>query len=388
MNSPTVVHVSPLPPRRCGVAEYTGALSAAMAAANRGGAPFFVRLVCDGEADTTGSENCICVDPSNISAVQDTAAAVNRLAPASILLQHEFKLYGGNDGDNVLTFIEHLNAPIISTLHTVSSSLSGKRQRILRAVIARSTRSVVFSERARGILMESYAADAENVSVIPHGVPDVAFTLPGAVALPDVPRRGVSFITCGLLRPGKGIEHVLPALATLKRKTSAEFTYLVCGGDHPRNPNATNYRSQLTDAVAHFGLEENVFFLDRFFDWPAMIRTIQACDVGICAYTAAEQSSSGVLALTLACGRPVIATDFQYARQVVNQRNGIVVPIGDEGLLSSAIKSVLLNSERRMQMASESYHLTRSWVWREVAKQHVELLGEVSRCHANRSCSS
>jgi glycosyltransferase involved in cell wall biosynthesis len=90
----------------------------------------------------------------------------------------------------------------------------------------------------------------------------------------------------------------------------------------------------------------------------------------------------------LACGRPVIATDFQYARQVVNQRNGIVVPIGDEGLLSSAIKSVLLNSERRMQMASESYHLTRSWVWREVAKQHVELLGEVSRCHANRSCSS
>lgn len=385
MNSPSVVHVSPLPPRRCGVAEYTAALSAAMAVANGGGTPFFVRLVCDGEADTTRSENCICIDPSNSRTVQDTAAAVNRLAPMAVLLQHEFKLYGGNDGDNVLTFLECLNAPVVSTLHTVSSSLSGSRQRILRAIIARSSRLVVFSERARCVLMETYAADAEKVSVIPHGVPDIAFAPPGGIPWPGVPRRGVSFITCGLLRPGKGIEHVLPAFAALKRNTSAEFTYLICGGDHPRNPNAATYRSQLTEAVAQFGLEENVFFLDRFLDWPAMLRAIQACDVGICAYTTAEQSSSGVLALTLACGRPVITTDFQYAREVVNERTGIVVTMGDEGLLTSSIRSLLLSSERRLQMASESYKLTRAWVWREVAKQHIGLLDDLRRGHASRS---
>lgn len=377
MNSPCVVHVSPLPPRRCGVAEYTAALAGAMEAATCCGSAFFVRLICDGEADADCSENCIRMDPSDSSAVKEVAEAVNRLTPGSILLQHEFKLYGGNDGDNVLAFLKHVNAPVVSTLHTVSTSLSESRQRILREIVGRSARVVVFSGRARRILAEVYAADGEKVRVIPHGVPDVPFTPPGAVELPDVPRRGVTFITCGLLRPGKGIEDVIPAFAILKQ-TSAEFTYLVCGGDHPRNRDAMTYRRQLVEAVERHGLEENVFFLDHFLDWPTMLHAIQACDVGICAYTTAQQSSSGVLALTLSCGRPVVATDFQYAREVVNEHNGILVPIGNVEHLATALEALMVNPLRRMQMAAASYDCTRPWVWREVAQQHIHLLNEVN----------
>jgi hypothetical protein len=99
-----------------------------MEAATGSGSAFFVRLMCDGEADPGCSENCLCMDPTDSKSVQDVAEAVNRLAPGSILLQHEFKLYGGNDGDNVLSFLERVNAPVVPTLHTVSPSLSENRQ--------------------------------------------------------------------------------------------------------------------------------------------------------------------------------------------------------------------------------------------------------------------
>ena len=110
-----------------------------------------------------------------------------------------------------------------------------------------------------------------------------------------------------------------------------------------------------------------------------MVRTIQACDVGILAYKFREQSSSGVLALTMSCGRPVIATDFQYARGILNEQIGIVVQMGNESALTSAIESLLCDSERRKRMGEESYNFTRKWVWHEVARRYCEIIDEVNR---------
>ena len=126
------------------------------------------------------------------------------------------------------------------------------------------------------------------------------------------------FITTGLLRPAKGIEHVITAMSEVKKRFS-DFVYVICGAEHPRNATAKEYRSRLCAAVSDSGLENHIFFVERFLGWPELIRAIQACDVGILAYTALEQCSSGVLALMLGCGRPVIATDFQYARATLGR---------------------------------------------------------------------
>jgi glycosyltransferase involved in cell wall biosynthesis len=374
MTSPHIVHVSSLPTTRCGVAEYTASLSSAMEAAEPRTTPFFVRLDYE-SAEPRVSGKCISIDPSNDRAVEMAAETVNQLLPQSILLQHEFKLYGGSDGENVLRFLERVKAPVVATLHTVSPSLPENRQRILREILMRSAKLVVFSERARLILMEMYAADAEKVKVIPHGVPDVAFMRPGALELPEAPRRGVSFITCGLLRPAKGIEDALAAFALLKN-VFTDFTYVICGADHPRNPAAGEYRRHLLELVEYHELKDHVVFLDRFLEPTAMIRAIQACDAGIFAYKSPEQSSSGVLALTLSCGRPVIATDFQYARAVVNGDNGILVPAGNSGMLTEAIESLALDSGRRIAMGTASHQLTRGWAWRDVARKHFQLIDE------------
>ena len=184
------------------------------------------------------------------------------------------------------------------------------------------------------------------------------------------------FITTGLLRPTKGIEHGIAAMGKVRRRFS-DFAYVICGADHPRNAHAEEYRKKLLGLVSYHGLENHIFFVNRFLDWPQLVMAIQACDVGILTYTTPEQSSSGVLALTLSCGRPVITTDFQHARAIVDGRNGILVPAGDATALISAIESIAQDVDLRMRMAEMSYISTRSWVWQVVAQKHLGLLSEL-----------
>jgi glycosyltransferase involved in cell wall biosynthesis len=212
---------------------------------------------------------------------------------------------------------------------------------------------------------------------MPHGVPATSFRWPGEVTLAEVPPRAVKFITSGLIRPGKGIEHVLAAFAQVK-KVNSDFAYVVCGADHPGNPKAQDYRSQLLSSVNDLRLKEHVFFVNRFLGVPELIAAIQACDVGILAYTGPHQSSSGVLALTLSCGRPVIASDFQHAKAILNERTGILVTIGDVSGLAAAIKSLASNIGERQKMSAACYDSTRSWTWLEVAQKHFTILLKAS----------
>lgn len=371
-----IVHLSSLPPTACGVAEYTATLANAVQAKSPQAPPFFVHLNSEAK-EMQQDDRHVRINPSDRTAVEAAATTVNRLERKAVLLQHEFKLYGGTDGENVIGFLQALKCPVVTTLHTVWPSFPPVRQRVFLELLRRSNRLVVFSEIAADILRASYGVAATKVDVIPHGVPDVPFRRLGEIELSEVPPRSVKFITTGLLRPAKGIEHVIAALGEVKKRFS-DFAYVICGADHPRNAGARKYRSKLLAAVSHHALQDHVFFVDSFLEWPALVAAIQACDVGILAYTSPEQSSSGVLALTLACGRPAIATDFQYARAILDGHNGIVVPAGDMNALASAIESLARDDGQRRRMAERSYNSTRSWVWPDVAQRHLDILDEIS----------
>jgi len=370
-----IVHVSSLPPTACGVAEYSAALATAMNANWPQASHFFVRL--DSEAkETLQDDQQISINPVDPMAFKVAADAVNRLERKVVLVQHEFKLFGGADGENICGFLAALDCPIATTLHTVWPLFTPVRQRIFSEVLRLSDKVIIFSEVAATIIRANHGVAADKIQVIPHGVPDVPFLQPGTSELLNVPQRSVRFITTGLLRPAKGIEHVIAAMGEVRKRFS-DFAYVICGADHPRSPYAGEYRNKILAAVSHHGLENHVFFVNRFLDWPELIAAIQACDVGILTYTLPEQSSSGVLALTLACGRPVITTDFQHAKATVDGNNGILVPAGDTNALISAVEALVQDDNLRIRMAETSYSSTRSWVWPQVAQKHREVLGDM-----------
>jgi len=334
--------------------------------------PFYVHLDAEVTATQQGEDH-VKINPLDRASIETALGCIDRLASKVVLLQHEFKLYGGPDGENISFLLRALKCPLVTTLHTVWPHFSATRHQIFMDVLQRSDKLLVFSKLAADILRENYGIGAEKVAVIPHGVPDVPFSERVTVDFSGIPAKTVKFITTGLLRPAKGIEHVLCALSKVKDRFS-DFAYIICGADHPRNVDAKEYRRKLIATVLEYGLETHVFFIDRYLEGEELIRAIQACDCGILAYTASQQSSSGVLALTLSCGRPAIATDFQFAKAILGEDNGIVVPVGNIGALASAIEVLAFDNERRTRMRHSNYKLTRQWTWREVAKIHRDIL--------------
>ena len=90
-----------------------------------------------------------------------------------VLLQHEFGIFGGPDGDYVLSFAQELAQPLVLSLHTLLSAPSDHQLEVLEALCDRAERVMVMTDTARRILIELRACEASKIRVIPHGAPAV-----------------------------------------------------------------------------------------------------------------------------------------------------------------------------------------------------------------------
>lgn len=371
MSFRSIVHISSLPPSQCGVAEYTNALAEALKVVRPELEAHYVRL--DSETEQLSLKgNQVTLNPLDTRQIALLGTHLNSLEKRAVLLQHEFKLYGAPDGENVIGFLEAIRPPIIATLHTVWPSFAADRMYVFKKILHKCDSVMVFSQLAGQILQENYAPKAK-IHIVPHGIADVPLRLPHEVINTWLPGGPVTFATAGLMRATKGIEQVINALRSVRSKFD-DFRYVICGADHPRNPGATEYRRRIQALIAEYGLEKHIVFVDRFLSHAELVAVIQSSHFGVLPYTSSEQSSSGILALFLACGRPVIATDFQYARATLSSGNGIVVEMNNIEALASAIESLLGNAAKRELMMRQSYTSTRSWRWPEVARMHVDII--------------
>ncbi len=156
------------------------------------------------------------------------AMAADRLNRQDVaIVQHEYGIYGGADGDDVLRVLALLSVPAIVVLHTVLTTPTAHQRFVLDGVVAAAAAVVVMSETARSRLVNGYDVPAHRVVVIPHGAPDAA-TAPAV----DNGDRG-QILTWGLLGPGKGIEWGIEAMALLG-DMSPEPRYVVAGRTHPK----------------------------------------------------------------------------------------------------------------------------------------------------------
>src|SRR5581483_11577928 len=143
-------------------------------------------------------------------------------------VQHEYGLFGGVWGSQLVTFMDALRRPVVLTLHTVLPSPGRELAPVTRAIVERSATTVVLADVARDILTRDYGLDGAKLRFIPHGVPNV---LPDQQRLAKR-RLGVDgrrvLATCGLISSGKGIEYALRAVAGLAERFP-DVLYIVAG---------------------------------------------------------------------------------------------------------------------------------------------------------------
>jgi len=292
--------------------------------------------------------------------------ALNRSDVA--IIQHEYGLYGGADGDEVLEILGALHVPSIVIAHTVLTDPSPNQRSVLNDAAALADQVVVMTEAARLRLCENFDVDARKVTTIAHGA-----AVPVARARPDRVGRP-TMLTWGLIGPGKGIERVIEAMRTLQ-DLPMEPRYLVAGQTHPKvlAAQGESYRRDRMDQAERHGLSSSVVFDADYRDVESLTTLIRSSTVVVLPYDSKDQVTSGVLVDAIAAGRPVIATAFPHAVELLSSGAGIVVDHDDPAAMALALRRVLTRPELAGSMAEEASRLAPSLGWSNIAGEYLQL---------------
>ncbi len=363
--------LSTYPPTPCGLATFSAALASGLSA--RGDEVRVVRL-----ADGSTSSSCRVVGELVDGSAASMAAAVDLLSGCDVaIVQHEYGVYGGYDGDEILEVLGALRVPSIVVAHTVLSDPSPHQRAVLEAVADRAGRLVVMSDAARARLCSRYAVSADKVDTIPHGA-----------AIPSRPRRQhrldrPTLLTWGLVGPGKGIERVIDAMPMLQT-LPGHPRYLVAGRTHPKVLAAEGdaYRDARIEQARALGVAASVEFDADYRDVPSLTALIQSAAVVVLPYDSRDQATSGVLVDAIAAGRPVVATAFPHAVELLATGAGIVVDHDDRDGLALALHRVLTQPGLAASMAAEASRLAPTLSWQVVAAAYLDLAGRLLAEHA------
>ncbi|MEJ7800005.1 MAG: glycosyltransferase [Ilumatobacter sp.] len=361
--------LSTFPPTSCGIATFSAALSAGLIA--DGATVHGVR--CNPSPEV---EDVLVVASLAESSQHCTRAAIDALnANELVIVQHEYGLYDGPDGESIIELIDAIEVPIVVVAHTVLSEPTANQRRVLERVCAAADSVVVMTETAKVRLFAGFDVDHAKVIVVPHGATTPAVR---PTATDPKVRNRPRMLTWGLLGPGKGIEWAIDGLAELS-DLNPHPEYLVAGATHPKvhAEHGEVYREMLVERAARSTAAPHVSFDDTYRDLVSLTDLIQSADVVVLPYDSREQVTSGVLVDAVAAGRPVVSTAFPHAVELLASGAGIVVPQRDPVALGRAIRSVLTDHRLAASMAAEARRLAPELAWSAVARRYRRLADEI-----------
>ena len=224
------------------------------------------------------------------------------------------------------------NRPLITVVHTVVASPSDRQRRIMER-LHDTSRLVVLSESARSALVSSHSIPRSEVVVIPHGSRWSATPPPRGPA--------TALITWGLLGPGKGLERSIEAMAKFRDlDPSAPL--------HDRGPDSSRGRPEprhcLSEAAWRAWCETwasktwSISSTDYVAD-DELYEMVRNSHVVVIPYDNTDQVTSGVVTDAIAAGRPVVATRFPHAEELVGSGSGIIVD-HDSAALAAGLRAL------------------------------------------------
>ena len=359
-------------PRKCGIATFTSDVLTAVAAEHPKTQCFAVPV-----NDIKGGYEYpdvvrFEIEEQDLSSYQRAADFLNISNVDIVCLQHEFGIFGGPAGSHLLALLRELRMPVVTTLHTVLRDPNDDQRRVMRELIARSTRLLVMAERGRQMLQDIYQVPPAKIDFIPHGIPDIPFVDPNYYKDQFGVAGRTVLLTFGLLSPNKGIEHVLSALPAIL----AEFpdvVYICLGATHPNEVREQGeaYRLSLERLAKRNKVQKNVIFYNRFVELDELKEFIGAADLYITPYLNEAQITSGTLAYTFGAGKAVISTPYWHATELLADGRGVLVPFGDSPAIAREVVSLLRDEPRRHAMRKQAYKLGREMVWSNTARLYM-----------------
>lgn len=252
----------------------------------------------------------------------------------------------------VLRFSDAVN---IGTFHTYRGKHLAYHygKRLLKRWFRRLDGKIAVSKPAMEFVSQYFPG---YYNIIPNGIDFEHFS--GACApLPEFDDGMLNFLFVGRMEKRKGVRYLLEAFQMVKDHLPA--SRLIIAG--PASKGAERYK----EWVRHKGLADVVFTGQLSHeDLPRYYRSGHI----FCSPATGSESFGVVLLEAMAAGRPIIATDIEgYRRLIEPGQEGLLVPPKDKNALAHAMLQLASNPRLRASMGEAGPCKARQYTWTTVA---------------------
>ncbi|MEN6348368.1 MAG: glycosyltransferase family 4 protein [Syntrophomonas sp.] len=372
-----IVNLGTYPPKQCGIATFSMDLRNSLLV---NGNKVEVMAVSDDSYKYKYPREVIFNLKQNYKQDYIKASALINSSPAIklLIIQHEYGIYGGEDGEYILELVKLLHKPFILITHTVLPRPSKKQKQILNYLCCKAAGVVCMTRKSASLLADLYEAPPELIHVIAHGVPEFERQAPEMLkrkyGLED--REIIS--TFGLIGPGKGLELGIKAIARIIPHFPG-INYLILGQTHPmlKKSEGERYRDMLEDLVAELGIKDNVKFVNKYLTTGELGEYLYMTDIYLSPYPNKDQAVSGTMAFAIGCGRAIVSTSYAYACEFLYGGRGLLSKEADPGELAGLMMQILTRPDLKAKLQKKSLQLGSSWSWPSIGRQYTTLFEQL-----------
>jgi glycosyltransferase involved in cell wall biosynthesis len=303
------------------------------------------------------------------------AAELNKFDVA--VIQYDPGNFGGTGGEQAMVVLNWIRVPTVLVVHNVPAGLTAPELSVLRTLGESADAVVTMSETARQRLIGQLGLPPRKIMVIQHG----AHARPSATPQRIGFDRRPNILTWGLLSPGKGIETAIEAMRGLSQLRPLPH-YMVAGPTHPRElaQDGERYRNSLVAKVSELGLADSVGISADYVGQAQLQAMIREADVVLLPYDSRDLAASAVLVEAIASRKPIVATRFSQAVELLDgEHGGVLVEPGDAKQMADAISRILANASYAEQLVAKASGLADALAWPTVAAQYRQLFDALLR---------
>jgi glycosyltransferase involved in cell wall biosynthesis len=366
-------------PRRCGIATFTADLARAVVGDRR--VTPMVLAVTEPSGKYQYPPEVKFEIRQNIKADYSRAAEFINYSDVKIVtIQHEYGIFGGDDGAYILDVVDALRVPVIVTLHTVLKHPSDNQRAIVQKLAAKSAQLVVMSQVARDLLASAYGVRGSKVRIIPHGIPVMERQNEEALKA----KFGIAgrrlLLTFGLLSHNKGIETAIRALPLVVPEFP-DLIYFVVGATHPviLQREGEAYRTMLEREAEKLGVRDHLMFRGQFVSDAELRQYLLAADIFVSPYRNEAQVTSGALSYAMGAGAAVVSTPYWHAQELLASGRGELFPFDDHQALARALRELLGAPERLRRVRESARQFGATMAWPRIGDTYFELMRGIRR---------
>ena len=372
------VYISSYVPRKCGIATYTKDLTLAINLINPYSKAKIMALIRPDDKIDYPPEVKFKINQYKIDSYIRAAQHINKSKADIVILEHEFGLYGGEYGEYIVKLIELLSKPLIITTHTIPDDPDKGYGLVLKDIINFAEKVIVMMPESIQKLIKKYNCPKEKIEIIPHGVPDIPLEPNDKYKKKKGLGDRIILGNINLLSTSKGLEYTIEALKEIKSHFN-DVLYLIIGQTHPvvLKEEGEKYRNFLKEKIKQYDLQDNVKFINKYISLKDLIEWLKVIDIYITPYLDPQQSASGALAYAIGAGKVCISTPYLYAKEVLADERGIIVPFRNSQAIADAVIEICKNPQKKLAIEKKTYKFGRLMTWYNVALQHLKLFDEV-----------